>query len=131
MSDHCVRAYSFILLVLFFYDEKRNHICQKRVCLLVGEQQIKGFHLNVNQRGNKSIMAVVKKDCSLRLPCHMFDSHCQSGRLYRSSFWPRRYQRLKALVTTNYSWMLRDALQTDSFEIHILISISVDGAGLS
>lgn len=37
------------------------------------DQQIKGFHLNVNQKGNKSII-VMEKDGSLCLPCCVFDS---------------------------------------------------------
>lgn len=69
----------------------------------------------------------MEKDCSLCLLCHIFDSHSQSGCFYYFSFWPRRYECLKASVTTNYSWTLDNALKTDSFEIHILISISVDG----
>lgn len=92
------------------------------------DQQIKGFHLNVNQKGNKSIIVIWKKDCSLCLLCHIFDSYSQSGCFYCFSFWPRRYQCLKASVTTNYSWTLLDnALKSDSFEIHILINITMDG----
>lgn len=43
------------------HDGERSHICQSIVSSLVVDQQIKGFHLNVNQKGNKSIIVIWKR----------------------------------------------------------------------
>lgn len=63
--------YNIALLVPFIHDWKRNHICQ--TCLLVGRPADKGFHLNANQKGNKSIIVILEKDCSVCLLCHISD----------------------------------------------------------
>lgn len=51
------------------------------------DRQIKGFHLNVNQKGNKSIIVIWKRRA-------LFAFHVMSLTLFYLSLWPRRYVRL-------------------------------------
>lgn len=88
------------------------------------DRQIKGFHLNVNQKGNKSIIAIWKRTA-------LFTFLVMSLTLFFTSrSGPTdTYAGLKASVATNYRRMLLKAGTTRSFDFHILISIPVDGSG--
>lgn len=54
-------VYNIKLLVHSICDGKRSHICHSRVCSLVGRPTDKRFHLNVNQKSNKSIIVIWKR----------------------------------------------------------------------